>query len=212
MEELKTISPAPAPPAAPDPCAEHHHRPAPPLSSRRAWMFKLGIAFNAVAGILIGVPILGYVLSGIFGKKNESAWINLGPIGGFPEDQTRLATYKNPFTQPWDGQTGNAACWVRRIAGREFQVFAINCAHLGCPVRWFAQSKLFLCPCHGGAYYADGSRASGPPPRGLFQYRHRISGDRLMISAGEMPTLATGACVGNPLIQIGTGPEQSRRS
>jgi hypothetical protein len=125
MEELKTISPAPASPAGHDPCAEHH-RPAPPLSSRRAWMFKLGIAFNAIAGILIGIPILGYVLSGLFGKKDDSAWINLGPIGGFPEDQTRLATYKNPFTQPWDGETGNVPCWVRHIEGDKFQVFAIN--------------------------------------------------------------------------------------
>jgi nitrite reductase/ring-hydroxylating ferredoxin subunit len=190
MEELKTISPAPAAPAAPDPCAEHHHRPAPPLSSRRAWMFKLGIAFNAVAGILIGVPILGYVLSGIFGKKNESAWINLGPIGGFPEDQTRLATYKNPFTQPWDGQTGNVPCWVRHIEGEKFQVFAINCTHLGCPIRWFQESRLFMCPCHGGVFYEDGQRASGPPPRGLYVYQHKVENGQLMIYGGHLPTLA----------------------
>jgi len=34
-----------------------------------------------------------------------------------------------------------------------------------------------MCPCHGGAYYADGSRASGPPERGLFEYRYKIEGD-----------------------------------
>ena len=190
MEELKTISPAPAPPAAQDPCAEHHHRPAPPLSSRRAWMFKLGIAFNAVAGILIGVPILGYVLSGLFGKKNDSAWINLGPISGFPEDQTRLASYKNPFTQPWDGQTGDVPCWVRHIEGDKFQVFAINCTHLGCPIRWFQESRLFMCPCHGGVFYEDGQRASGPPPRGLYVYQHKVENGQLMIYGGHLPTLA----------------------
>jgi menaquinol-cytochrome c reductase iron-sulfur subunit len=189
MEELKTISPAPAPPAAHDPCAEHH-RPAPALSSRRAWMFKLGIAFNAVAGILIGIPILGYVLSGLFGKKDDSAWINLGPIAGFPEDQTRLATYQNPFTQPWDGQTGQVPCWVRHIEGDKFQVFAINCTHLGCPIRWFQESRLFMCPCHGGVFYEDGQRASGPPPRGLYVYQHKIENGQLMIFGGHLPTLA----------------------
>ena len=71
---------------------------------------------------------------------------------------------------PADGKTADMACWVRRVAGNQFQVFAINCAHLGCPVRWFPQSGLFLCPCHGGAYYRDGARASGPPERGLFEY------------------------------------------
>ena len=169
-------------------------------------MFKLGIAFNAVAGILIGIPILGYVLSGVFGKKEDSAWINLGPIGGFPEDQTRLASYKNPFTQPWDGQTGDVPCWVRHIEGKQFQVFAINCAHLGCPVRWFAQSQLFMCPCHGGAYYADGARASGPPERGLFEYEYSIVNNNLMVNAGEMPTLSNQACNQKPLVQIEPHP------
>ena len=56
------------------------------------------------------------------------------------------------------------------MQGDTFQVFAINCAHLGCPVRWFPQSGLFMCPCHGGVYYQDGARASGPPERGLFEY------------------------------------------
>ena len=189
MEELKTISPAPAPPAAHDPCAEHH-RSAPPLSSRRAWMFKLGIAFNALAGILIGIPILGYVLSGLFGKKIDSAWINLGPVAGFPEDNTRLATFKNPFTQPWDGQTGEIPCWVRHIEGDKFQVFAINCTHLGCPIRWFQESRLFMCPCHGGVFYEDGQRASGPPPRGLFVYQHKVENGQLMIYGGHLPTLS----------------------
>jgi len=78
---------------------------------------------------------------------------------------------------------------VRRVPGGDFQVFAVNCAHLGCPVRWFAPSGLFLCPCHGGAYYADGSRASGPPPRGLFRYEHKVENGRLWIRAGMMPTL-----------------------
>jgi len=47
---------------------------------------------------------------------------------------------------------------------------------------------LFMCPCHGGAYYADGSRASGPPERGLFEYPYRIEAGHLFIKAGEIPT------------------------
>jgi hypothetical protein len=99
---------------------------------------------------------------------------------------------------------------VRRASGTTFQVFAINCAHLGCPVRWFAQSKLFLCPCHGGAYYADGTRASGPPERGLFEYEHKVDGDKLMISAGKMPTLANEARLERPLTQI-RGADSAKR-
>jgi Rieske Fe-S protein len=45
-----------------------------------------------------------------------------------------------------------------------------------------------MCPCHGGAYYQDGARASGPPERGLFEYPHKIEAGKLLIHAGEMPT------------------------
>lgn len=89
---------------------------------------------------------------------------------------------------PTDGKTVETACWVRRIEGDRFQVFAVNCAHLGCPVRWFPQSGLFMCPCHGGAYYRDGSRASGPPERGLFEYPYKVANGLITIQAGEMPT------------------------
>jgi Rieske Fe-S protein len=79
---------------------------------------------------------------------------------------------------------------VRSLGSGKFQIFAINCTHLGCPVRWFEQSRLFMCPCHGGAYYEDGSRAAGPPPRGLFEYEHKIENGELVVKGGFIPTLA----------------------
>jgi Rieske Fe-S protein len=70
-----------------------------------------------------------------------------------------------------------------------FLIFAINCAHLGCPVEWFPQSGLFMCPCHGGVYHANGDRASGPPPRGLFQCEWRERKGQLELLAPHYPTL-----------------------
>jgi Rieske Fe-S protein len=175
--------------------------------SRRAFLFKLSLYLNGAVGAVLAVPILGYLLGPAF-KKDSSykSWISLGPVSNFPEGETRLVDYRNPVTTASDGETGNVACWVRHIQGNQFQVFAINCAHLGCPVRWFEQSKLFMCPCHGGAYYEDGSRASGPPERGLFQYEFSIAGNNLMINAGQMPTLSNSACLKKPLVQIAPNP------
>ncbi|HEY1161102.1 MAG TPA: Rieske 2Fe-2S domain-containing protein [Terracidiphilus sp.] len=173
------------------------------LHSRRAFLFKLSLLANGAVGAILAVPIIGYLLGPALKKSsNYNSWIALGPLSDFPENETRLVNFRNPVTTPWDGQTGDIPCWVRRVSGNTFQVFAINCAHLGCPVRWFAQSKLFLCPCHGGAYYADGSRASGPPERGLFEYDHKIVAGTLMIEVGKMPTLAQKASAEAPLLQL----------
>jgi menaquinol-cytochrome c reductase iron-sulfur subunit len=158
--------------------------------SRRQMFLKVAMLFNGVVGLLLAVPIIGYILSPIIrGRKSGyESWISLGSIDQFPSGQTRLARYRNPVARAWDGETADIPCWVRHIDGDTFQVFAINCAHLGCPVRWFPQSNLFMCPCHGGVYYADGARAAGPPDRGLFEYSFKIVDGKLLIQAGEMPT------------------------
>jgi menaquinol-cytochrome c reductase iron-sulfur subunit len=172
--------------------------------SRRGALMKLGLLFNGAMGTVLAVPIVSYVLSPLLRERKTGydSWLNLGALDQFPVGQTRLAVYRNPVVNPTDGETANIPCWVRNLDNEKFQVFAINCAHLGCPVRWFPQSGLFLCPCHGGAYYADGSRASGPPERGLFEYRYKVQQGNLLIEAGEM--LTTGAPTAG-LTNIDTG-------
>jgi len=158
--------------------------------SRRQMFMKIATLFNCAVGVLLAIPVLRYVLSPITRAQNsgDERWISLGSIDKFPSGETRLATYRNPIAQNSDGETADLPCWVRHVDNSRFQVFAINCAHLGCPVRWFPQSGLFMCPCHGGAYYADGSRASGPPERGLFEYPFKIIDGNLQIQAGELFT------------------------
>jgi nitrite reductase/ring-hydroxylating ferredoxin subunit len=157
---------------------------------RRDLFMKIGIFLNSIVGVILAVPIVRYLLSPVAHERKGSydSWVSLGSLGQFPSGQTRLATYRNPTVSPTDGDTADIACWVRNVDGQNFQVFAINCAHLGCPVRWFPQSSLFMCPCHGGVYYQDGARASGPPERGLFEYRYKVENGNLLIKSGEMPT------------------------
>jgi len=160
-----------------------------PGVSRRGFLFSLGLVLNAVAAALFALPVIGFLFAPAR-RLAQQAWVSLGPLASYPVGETRLASYRNPFVQPWDGETANVPCWVRRVTGETFQVFAINCAHLGCPVRWFPESGLFMCPCHGGVYYADGSHASGPPPRGLFEYVYKVQAGELLVRAGQLPTLS----------------------
>jgi len=163
--------------------------------TRRWVLVSIGALLNGAVAFLVAIPVVGYLLGPIRKNGGYNSWIDLGDVSQFALGQTRLASFVNPKSMPWDGATAKAACWVRRTDEEKFQIFAINCAHLGCPVRWFPQSELFMCPCHGGVYYADGSRAAGPPPRGLFEYDYKVQNGKLLIDGGQMPTLANSASV-----------------
>jgi len=161
--------------------------------TRRTFLMKVGLALNAVVALVIAIPVVGYLLGPVTRRKEYRRWIEIANINDFQPGETKLVTFHNPFTESWDGETANIPAYVRCTAPGQFVVFAINCAHLGCPVRWFSESQLFMCPCHGGVYYADGSRASGPPERGLFTYEVKVEHGGLWINTGQMPTLSNRA-------------------
>src|SRR5215469_683954 len=162
------------------------------LPARRSFMRWLVGLVGAAAGAFLAVPLVRYLAGPLRPAPVEP--VRLGPVDQFPVGQTRLATFDNPIRQPWDGVAARTGVYVRNLGkggdGQErFLVFAVNCAHLGCPVEWFPQSGLFLCPCHGGVYYEDGEHASGPPPRGLYHCVWQVTDGQLEIQAPHLPTL-----------------------
>jgi Rieske Fe-S protein len=167
--------------------------PSQPPPTRRGFFEKLLLwttyAAGAVAAAAVGLPFIGFLLGPV--RKSPEMWVPLGPTGQFPEGETRLAAFTSPLGQPWDGKAAHTGVYVRCLDKdkQQFVIFAMNCAHLGCPVSWFPQSGLFMCPCHGGVYYESGEVASGPPPRGLFQCVWRVRDGGLEVQAPHYPTL-----------------------
>ena len=164
---------------------------------RRTFLRWLVAAAGAAAGVFLAVPLVRYLAGPL--RRPPVEPVRLGPVGQFPVGQTRFVTFDNPIRQPWDGMVAHTGVFVR-YEGRDeqetdetrrhkFLVLAVNCAHLGCPVEWFQESGLFMCPCHGGVYYADGERASGPPPRGLFHCVWQVTDGQLEVQAPHLPTL-----------------------
>jgi Rieske Fe-S protein len=158
---------------------------------QRSLLCLTGIA-GSLAALAVSVPFVAYLLGPV--RKSNTPWVRLGPISKFPKEQTRFETFTSPLSQPWDGMTAHTGVYVRYLGKDadnkdDFLVFAVNCAHLGCPVEWFPQSGLFMCPCHGGVYYENGERASGPPPRGLYHCVWQVRNGQLEIQAPHYPTL-----------------------
>jgi len=79
--------------------------------NRRQLFVKLGLLFNGVVGVLLGIPIGRFLLSPVVrGRQGRyESWLSLGPLDQYPAGQTRLATYRNPVATPSDGETANVA-------------------------------------------------------------------------------------------------------
>ena len=141
-------------------------------SSRRRFLNRVSLgAERRWPAAVVSVPIVAYLLSPLLHARPQD-WRDLGNgrrLHGRRDGRGRL---RRPVAAAlgWpDRARPRSGCGA--TADADFTAFAVNCTHLGCPVNWRPDAELFLCPCHGGVYYADGTVAGGPPPRPLSQLR-----------------------------------------
>ncbi|MEZ5361455.1 MAG: Rieske (2Fe-2S) protein [Bryobacterales bacterium] len=120
-------------------------------------------------------------------QRRKQEWRDVGALADFQAGATRVVSFQDASPEPWAGVTAKTAAWVRRESSGELIAFSVNCTHLGCPVRWIADSALFMCPCHGGVYYADGEVAAGPPPKPLPRYPVRTRAGRVEVRTSPVP-------------------------
>jgi menaquinol-cytochrome c reductase iron-sulfur subunit len=147
------------------------------ILTRRRFLSRISLALSALAGAVVSVPIIAYLLSPLLQSASEQ-WRDVGLVENFQIGNTVEVAYEDPSPLPWAGQTARTAVWLRRDSESEFNAFGVNCTHLGCPVNWNQVAELFLCPCHGGVYNADGTVAGGPPPHALSNVPVRITSDQ----------------------------------
>jgi len=145
--------------------------------TRRRFLSRISLALSGLAAAVVGVPILAYLLSPLLEPPPEE-WRDVGLVENFQIGQTVEVAYDDPSPLPWAGQTARTAVWLRRSSDTDFSAFSINCTHLGCPVDWRPDAELFMCPCHGGVYYSDGTVAGGPPPKPLTPVQVRVTSDQ----------------------------------
>src|SRR5258708_23484742 len=93
--------------------------------SRRGFFMKLGILFNGFAALILAVPVTRFLLSAVTRGRGNGylSWVPLGPVNEFPEGETRLATFRNPYVMPTDGKTVDTVCWGRPVPRQHLQVF-----------------------------------------------------------------------------------------
>jgi menaquinol-cytochrome c reductase iron-sulfur subunit len=154
--------------------------------SRRRFFEKLSLALGGFCAAILGVPLVGFVLAPLF-RKVPNEWRALGKVSDFEIGKTVNVTIIDPSSLPWAGVTAKSAAWLRRVNEDQFMAFSVHCTHMGCPVRWLPDAELFMCPCHGGVFYGDGTVAAGPPPKPLTRLLVRVANGQVQLKAGSIP-------------------------
>ena len=158
----------------------------PKIENRRKFLTKLTLGLGAIPAAIAEVPVFSALLGPLL-QRTKQQWRSVGTLDEFPVGTTKLVKFINADPLPWAGTTAKSAAWLRRENEKEFTAFSANCTHLGCPIRWESKAELFMCPCHGGVYYKDGSVASGPPPKALVQYQVRLNKGVVEIKTDPVP-------------------------
>ena len=153
---------------------------------RRTFIYSVTGAAGFLAALAALVPAAGFFFGPFFESKPQT-WQPVGALDDFKEGTTTLVSFTDASPEPWAGVVAKTAAWLRRKPDGEFVAFSVNCTHLGCPIRWEADAKLFLCPCHGGVYNQDGDVVGGPPPRALTQYEVRVNKNGVEILTADLP-------------------------
>jgi menaquinol-cytochrome c reductase iron-sulfur subunit len=159
--------------------------------ARQVFLTGIVAGFGGIAGVVLGIPLVGYLLTPLINQQAE-VWRDVGSVDSFTVGQTVEVRYKLPpseYLSNLAGTTEMAGAWVRRDSKNSFTVYSMYCTHLGCPLHWIQDAELFLCPCHGSAFYSNGQVAAGPAeiPLVVLPWTVTRKPGRLMIKTSHIP-------------------------
>ena len=87
--------------------------------TRRTFLMNVGIALNALVGLAIATPVVAYVLGPVLRRKEYRDWITIGNASDFKPGETKLMTFRNPFSRSVGWRHGECArvCALLRRRG-----------------------------------------------------------------------------------------------
>jgi menaquinol-cytochrome c reductase iron-sulfur subunit len=104
-------------------------------------------------------------------------------VESFPPGEWKLVPFEAGEKADAKSKKDAPAVWVKRDRDQpeKFSVLSPICTHQGCSVIWRANRGLFVCPCHGGTFDAQGARKSGPPQEPLAALDYKVKDGTLLV-------------------------------
>lgn len=151
-------------------------------ASRRSYIGWLMGLCTAGVGAVLAVPLIRFSLYPLRAKTTEVKWSDVGPVSDFASITTpveRSLTVEQ--VDGWRQTISEKIVYVTKNSRGQLEVLSAVCPHLGCTVPWRGSKQEFICPCHGAVFSPDGTRVSGPTPRGMDSLESEIQNGRLMV-------------------------------
>ncbi|MEX2464849.1 MAG: Rieske 2Fe-2S domain-containing protein [Gaiellaceae bacterium] len=201
--EVRVAPPEPEPEPVSELAVEEGDEPSEPdRYPRSVFLEGATLGLGALIGGIVTLPALGFmVLPAFVGQEYEP--VDIGPLENFPEKSYVTATF---VYKKGEGRLGRRTAFIRNNGlvneVPSMTIISSRCVHMGCPTQpqgppggepteirttsgpvslQSVQASGFGCPCHGGAYDAEGNRTAGPPVRALDRYEYSIRNGNLVL-------------------------------
>jgi menaquinol-cytochrome c reductase iron-sulfur subunit len=155
--------------------------------SRRDFVKVMTAALGSVMGVVMGIPIVGYLIDPALKAQSGEAWIPLGPLENFPIGSPKGFSFTRSNVNGWEKTVNSYGGFVLRKSESEMIVLSSRCTHLSCSVNWKEDRGEFVCPCHDAQFGPEGEVLGGPPPHPLDRYEANVEGGTLMIRFPAIP-------------------------
>ena len=102
-------------------------------------------------------------------RRLEEGIVRCGDLSSLPVGEARFVPH------------GTSPLFVIRNASGEVTAVSAVCTHLRCIIQWSRDAHRFVCPCHAGAFDANGNVLFGPPKTALRQYPAEVRADEIVV-------------------------------
>jgi Rieske Fe-S protein len=134
-------------------------------------------ALGSVMGVVMGIPIVGYLIDPALKAQSGEAWVPLGPLENYPVGAPKSFSFTRSNVNGWEKTVSSYGGYVYRKSESELIVLSNRCTHLSCSVNWSEAKVAFDCPCHDAQFGVEGEVLGGPPPHPLDRYESEILED-----------------------------------
>ncbi len=153
--------------------------------SRRAFTTRAMAFVGTIIGTVVGIPIIGYLVSPAVKASTTETWIPLGALSKYPVGTPTQSNFTLTQVNGWEKTVNSYSVYVLRGSNDSVEVLSNVCTHLGCRVTWHTKADEYICPCHDGRFSPTGKVISGPPPHPLTTYETKLDNGNLFIHVLE---------------------------